>query len=64
MAARSILAAGEAHAALIRAFAAGGDGGVQVTAAEAAQIVDQMGALRDLADQIAASARRLSRGDA
>ncbi len=60
MAARSVLAAGEAHAALIRAFADGGDGGARVTPAEAAQIVAQMGALRDLADGIASAARRIA----
>lgn len=64
MAAKSVLAAGEAHAALIRAFAEAGDGGETITAPEAAAIVEQMGALRDLADQIARHARRMVGGAA
>lgn len=60
MAARSVLAAGEAHAALIRALADGGDGGEVITPSEAAMIVDQMAALRDLADGICRAARRMA----
>lgn len=64
MAARSVLAAGEAHAALIRALADGGDGGEVITPSEAAMIVDQMAALRDLADGICRAARRMAGGGA
>jgi hypothetical protein len=59
LAADSMQAAGSAHAALTRAMDHRGDGGSDLTVAEAVDVVAQMTALRDMADRIIGQARAI-----
>lgn len=62
LAAQSALAAGAAHAVLVRALSHRSDGGDAISAAEAAEIIVRAGELRDYAARIVAEAEALSAG--
>lgn len=62
LAAESAMAAGVAHAALIRAVSEAGEGGPEVTPAEAAAIAATMRELAETAGRIVVEAERIARG--
>ncbi len=59
--AQSAIAAGAAHAVLIRALSDASAGGSDVTAAEAAVIIREASAMRDLAGRIVAAAEAMAK---
>lgn len=64
LAEQSTLAAGEAHASLVRALSHRGDGGCAVTKAEASDIIVKARALMDYSARIIAEAEAVMAGDA